>query len=109
MAVSLPGRAWLDVDGRDVLGQRVHQRLFAPGQVVVDGHRLDLQRVAQPAHREAAQALAVGDVQRGLDDPLAGEGGTGGLLAGMLIILLCKGAGAGAISARVAGRRNLGG
>jgi hypothetical protein len=57
-----------------VLGQRVHQGFLAPGQVVVDGHGLHLQGVAQPAHREPAQALAVGDVQRGLDDALAGEG-----------------------------------
>jgi hypothetical protein len=54
-----------------VLGQRVEQRLLAAGQVVVDGHRLHLERLAQAAHGQPAQSLGVGDVEGGFDDPLA--------------------------------------
>src|SRR5690606_8712604 len=57
----------------DVLHDRAVELFLAQREVVVDGHRFDVEGVAEPAHGEAAQAHAVDDAESLGDDPFPAE------------------------------------
>ncbi len=67
--------------GEDQIDHPVQQVLLV-GHVVVQGHRLDPDGLAQLAHAERLQTAGVGEFDRGAQDPLPGERLAGLLRAG---------------------------
>ena len=49
------------------------QDLVLVGDVLVQRHRLDAEALAETAHRERTQAVAVGKLDGGIEDPVAIE------------------------------------
>ena len=70
---------------RDPVGDACQDLVFV-GDVLVQRHRLDAQVLAEPAHRDRAEPLPVGQLDGSVEDPLAAERrrrlGGGGVVVG---------------------------
>ena len=70
----MSGVVGYDEFGDDVLDDSVEQGVLVGG-VPVDPHRVAIQRLPEPAHRQRVDTLLVDDLQGGGQDLVAGQRG----------------------------------
>ena len=67
------GAFFRDLDLADHQIQHAFEDLFLVGYVLVDRHRLEAEFGTQSTHRQGAESASIGEVDRGLKNPILGQ------------------------------------